>query len=88
MNEKFETCDLWQAAYMVCKGARFRKMLMDPIKPGRIILVLEGRKLERLAQDFFQSGEVSGLLFRDTALNLKHEIYRFQRKNEDEGGGR
>jgi hypothetical protein len=50
MREDYETSDLWQTAFMICKGARLRKMTMDKIKPGR--------------------------------------IYRFQRKNEDEGGGR
>ncbi len=50
--------------------------------------MLVGESLARLAEDFYQAGEVGALIYRDCALNLKHEIYRFQRKNEDEGGGR
>ena len=88
MREDYETSDLWQTAFMICKGARLRKMTMDKIKPGRIIFWLVGESLARLAEDFYQAGEVGALIYRDCALNLKHEIYRFQRKSEDEGGGR
>lgn len=87
MKEDYETADLWQCAYLICKGARLKRMQKDRVKPGRIIFVLGGENLGRLAQDFFQSGEVSGLLFKETALNLKHSIYRFLRENNDGGGG-
>lgn len=88
MENGFETSDLWLTAFMICRGARLKKMTMDKIKSGRILFWLAGENLERLAENFFQAGEVPALTFRDCALNLKHEIYRFQRKNENEGGGR
>lgn len=88
MEEKYETSDLWQTAFMICRGARLKKMLRDRIKPGRIVFVLAGQNLKRLAENFFQAGKVPALAYRDCALNLKHEIFRFQRKNDDGGGRR
>lgn len=85
MEEKYKTSDLWQTAFMICHGARLKKMLRDQLKPGRIIFVLAGENLEILAENFFQAGEVPALAYRDCALNLKHEIFRFQRKNDDGG---
>jgi hypothetical protein len=86
MREDYETCDLWQAAFLICRGANLKKMIRDKIKPGRIIFCLAGENLERLAEDFYQSGEVGAILYKDCALNLKHEIFKFHRKR-DEGRG-
>lgn len=88
MMENFEICDLWQCAYLICKGAKLKRMQKDRVKPGRIIFVLGGENLERLSQDFFGNGEIPGLLFKETALNLKHSIYRFLRENNNNGGGK
>jgi hypothetical protein len=85
MEEKYKTSDLWQTAFMICQGARLEKMEKDRLEPGRIIFVLAGKDLERLAENFFQAGEVPALAYRDCALNLKHELYRYQRNNN---GGR
>ncbi|MBA7581572.1 hypothetical protein ES708_23478 [subsurface metagenome] len=85
MEEKYETSDLWQTAFMICRGARLKKMLRDRLKPGRVVFVLVGDDLKRLAENFFQAGEVPALAYRDCALNLKHELYRYQRNNN---GGR
>ncbi len=85
MEEKYETSDLWQTAFMICRGARLEKMLRDRIKPGRVVFVLVGDDLKRLALNFFQAGEVPALAYRDCALNLKHELFRYQRNNN---GGR
>lgn len=86
MREEYETNDLWQTAFLICRGANLKKMVKDKIKPGRIIFCLTGENLERLAEDFYQAGEVGALTYRDCALNLKHEIFKFQRKNTDDGG--
>lgn len=85
MEEKYKTSDLWQTAFMICGGARLEKMERDRLKPGRIVFVLAGDDLKKLAENFFQSGEVPALAYRDCALNLKHELYRYQRDNN---GGR
>lgn len=85
MEEKYETSDLWQTAFLICRGANLVKMTRDQLKPGRIIFCLSGKNLEKKAEEFYQAGEVPALAFRDCALNLKHEIFRFQRKNNDGG---
>lgn len=88
MGESYETADLWLTSFMIVRGANLRKMIRDQIKPGRIIFCLTGKNLERMAENFYQAGEVPALAYRDCALNLKHEIFKFIRKNEDnEGGG-
>jgi len=32
MREDYETSDLWQTAFMICKGARLRKMTMEKMR--------------------------------------------------------
>lgn len=87
MGQDYETSDLWQAAFMICRGANLRKMIRDRLKPGRIIFCLTGENLERLAENFYQAGEAPALSFKDVALDLKHSVFKFLRENNNEGGG-
>jgi len=86
MKEEFETSDLWQTAFMLCRGCHLKKMVKDRLKPGRIVFILGGENLERLAENFYQAGEIPALTYRDCALNLKHSVFKFIREND--GGGR
>lgn len=76
MKEKLRTTDLWQASFLLAKGAELTSLEKDPEKTYRVAFVLTGENLKEQAQGFNNNEGVPVLTFKQVLLDLKHKLYR------------
>lgn len=81
MSETYRTQNLYEAAYLLTKGAKIR----GKIRSGKkIILEFEAAKIKEIAMGFYNGDKVQAKQYADNYRNIKD--YVFERSFNETGG--